>query len=101
MICFCQNKQNDRQSDEMCQLFNELKTKSMYMTTLLAIFIAGSNFLFRSILIYLVDFLELDTYTQETYLVKAAVFSTTFMNSGILIILMSAHSEIIIFKKVF
>lgn len=101
MICYCKLKGTDEGSKEMCQLFDELKTKSMYLTTLLAVFIAVSNYLFRSILVYLVEFLELDTYTEETYLVKAAVFSTTFMNSGILIILMSAHSKSPIFKSLF
>lgn len=55
----------------------------------------------RSVLIYFTSLLGPETYTQETYQVKLAVFVTTFMNSGLLIILMTANSNVPILKEIF
>ena len=76
----------------MCDLFDSLQAKSKRSSTVVGLFIAGVNFLFRSIMIYFTNLLKPETQTIETNQVKTAVFLVTFMNSGILIMLMSAYS---------
>ena len=63
--------------------------------------IALMNYIFRTILIYYTAILKPETETIQTNQVKTAVFISTFLNSGVLVILMSANSKAPILKIIF
>ena len=59
----------------------------------IGIFIAVVNYFFRTLMIYFAYLLKPATVTQEMNWVKDAIFCVSFINGGILLILMSAKSH--------
>ena len=104
MICYCQTqtiKDDDSLVFEMCASFEHLEAKAHWTSKIISILLAIFNFMFGYIMVYFAGQLMPETNTILTNYVKTAVFTVTFFNSGIVIMLMSAKSNAPILKDIF
>lgn len=100
MACYChifELKKSELKMPEdakaMCTLLDSLGTKLKYSSTVLGLFIAIVNFIFRTLLIEFAYLLKPSTFTGEMNQMKSVIFFVSFLNSGLLIILMSAYTD--------
>lgn len=63
MYCYCHLKEIDNDTEKMCDRLDHLKTRSNHLSKILAIFIAGSNYLSKTLLIYFVSLFKPETNT--------------------------------------
>ena len=77
----------------MCELMENLEWSLSWSSTFLGLFIAGVNFVFRTLLIGSAHLLKPSTFSEEMKLMKRVIFFVSFLNGGILIILMSAYYD--------
>lgn len=77
----------------MCELLSQLESKLKYSSTAVGLFIAIVNFIFRTMMIEFAYLLKPVTFTEEMNLMKRVIFLVSFLNSGILIMLMSAYTD--------
>lgn len=101
IICYCWTQKQDEDTEDICKFFEFVKFIQYRSLIIISLIIAAMNYIFRTILIYYTAILKPETGTVETNQVKTAVFICTFLNSGILLILMSANSSAPILKHIF
>lgn len=61
MVCYCMTQVVDSDTSEMCKLFDDLKSKAKWSSTIVGVFIAVVNFIFRSMMIYFANLLKPET----------------------------------------
>ena len=108
MACYCDffklkktTIEIPEEAKEMCKVLNSLKSKMNFSSTAMGLFIAVVTFIFRTLLIEFAYLLKPSTFTEEMNLMKFVIFFVSFLNSGILIILMSAYSDKDLLKILF
>ena len=108
MYCLCNKlklekieKHPNQKIQTMCDLIFSLQSRLNFSSTGIGLFIAIVNFIFRTLLIWSADQLQPSTFTDELIHMKRIIFIVAFLNSGILIILMSANFDKPILRQIF
>ena len=98
--CFCEKYKSLTKSEQEtinqvlvdnCKTLDKIKFNLRWVKSGMGILLSIITFVFRSLIIFMVQQIGFKTVSKEIYVIKVVVFAVSFINNGLLVMVMSAN----------
>ena len=91
--CFCLQYGKQPEYATECEMYTIDKASAFFLTNVVTALVSGINYFLRMFNIKLIDTIGIEREDVRTGLIMKCIFITTFINSGILLLLTNADLE--------